>query len=124
MVFVLSLFKLTGGEFRPFQSLFADLAIVHRVIYSHTHHQNGTVERKHRHLVETGLNLLSNVQMPLKYWDHAFITASYLIDRLPTEVLNIQSPFAVLYKKLSHYQFLKTFGCACYHFVPTRVETS
>src|ERR1044072_4369227 len=48
-----------GGEFQPLTKFFTSMGIVHRVTCPHTHHQNGSVERKHRHLVETGLTLLA-----------------------------------------------------------------
>ncbi|KAK2378919.1 WD40 repeat-containing protein HOS15 [Trifolium repens] len=56
-----------GGEFRPFTKFLTNLGVIHRLTCPHTHHQNGIVERKHRHLVETGLTLLSQAQIPLKY---------------------------------------------------------
>jgi ligand-binding SRPBCC domain-containing protein len=30
--------------------------------------------------------------MPLKFWDEAFLTATFLINLLPTKVLNLVSP--------------------------------
>lgn len=56
-----------GGEFRPFKSYLAELGITHRLICPHTHHQNGVIERKHRHIVETGLSLLAHASMPMKF---------------------------------------------------------
>lgn len=103
-----------GGEFRPITKFLAELGILHRVICPHTHHQNGVVERKHRHIVEAGLTLLAQASLPLKYWDHAFSTAVYLINRLPTPILKNQSPYHVLYKTAPDYNFLRVFGCACY----------
>ena len=67
------------GEYRKLNSLFQRIGIAHRVSCPHTHQQNGAVERKHRHIVETGLALLAHSGVPLKYWDEAFSTASYLI---------------------------------------------
>jgi histone deacetylase 1/2 len=67
-----------GGEFRPLTKYLTDLGIIHRLTCPHTHHQNGLVERKHRH-VETGFTLLSQANLPMKYWDHAFVTATFLI---------------------------------------------
>ncbi|CAJ2627800.1 unnamed protein product [Trifolium pratense] len=58
-----------GGEFRPLTQHLANLGIIHRLTCPHTHHQNSLVERKHRHLVETGLTLLSKASIPMKYWD-------------------------------------------------------
>ena len=46
-----------------------------------------------RHLVETGLALLATTSLPLQFWLYAFHTTTYLINRLPTKVLQFQSPF-------------------------------
>jgi histone deacetylase 1/2 len=103
-----------GGEFRPFTKFLTDLGVVHRLICPHTHHQNGVVERKHRHIVELGLTLLSHASLPLSYWDYAFLTAVYLINRLPSAPLNFKVPYTVLYHHDPDYKFLKAFGCACF----------
>jgi histone deacetylase 1/2 len=50
--------------------LLHELGIQHRLTCPHTSHQNGTVERKHRQIVEMGLTLLSHASLPLKFWDH------------------------------------------------------
>lgn len=106
-----------GGEFRPFTKYLTELGITHRFTCPHTHHQNGSVERKHRHIVETGLTLLAQAKMPLKFWDHAFLTATYLINRLPSPSLNNKSPFFLLKFQFPDYKFLKCFGCACFPFL-------
>ena len=49
-----------GGEFQVFSSFLSELSI-HMLNCPHTHHQNGVVERKHRHIVELGLCLLSHL---------------------------------------------------------------
>lgn len=73
--------------------------------------------RKHRHIVETGLTLLAQTKMPLKFWDHAFLTATYLINRLASPTSNNQSPFLLLIFQFPDYKFLKSFGCACFPFL-------
>ena len=105
-----------GGEFRPFTQFLTNLGITHRLSCPHTHHQNGSVERKHRHIVETGLTLLANAKLPLYYWDHAFLTATYLINRLPSPTPNHKSPFFLPHLQFPNYKFLKSFGCACFPF--------
>lgn len=55
--------------------------------------------------------------MPSQYWDHAFLTATFLINRLPTSVLGNVSPYFLLYKTHPDYKFLKVFGSACYPFL-------
>lgn len=52
--------------------------------------------------------------MPQKYWDEAFLTATFLINRLPTPVLSQKTPFEMLFHVKPDYSMLKVFGCACY----------
>jgi hypothetical protein len=84
------------------------------VSFPHAHQQNGSAERKHRHIVEVGLALLANASMPLKFWDEAFFTATYLINMLPSKVINHETPIERLLHKTPDYASLRTFGCACW----------
>jgi hypothetical protein len=36
--------------------------------------------------------------MPLKFWDEAFLTATYLINRMPSKVIHDQTPFEHLHR--------------------------
>jgi len=47
-----------GGEYHKLNSFFQTIGIHQRLISTHTHEQNGSVKRCHRHIVETGLTLL------------------------------------------------------------------
>ncbi|KAG8478469.1 hypothetical protein CXB51_028351 [Gossypium anomalum] len=99
-----------GGEFRAFASVLADQGILHRLSCPHTSEQNGVAERKHRHIVETGLTLLAQANLPMKYWGYAFSSAVHLINRLPTSVLQGQSPYQKLYRCAPQYDHLRIFG--------------
>lgn len=104
-----------GGEYqRIHNTFFRSLGIAHRVSCPHTHQQNGSAERKHRHIVETGLALLAHAHMPIKFWDEAFLTATYLINRLPTRVIDHKCPLERLLKTPPNYSLLRIFGCACW----------
>ena len=103
-----------SGEYCSLNKYFDTCDIVHRVSCPHTHQQNGAIERKHRHLVETGLALLSHASVPLRFWEDAFQTACYLINRLPTPLIKNLSPFEKLFHTDPEYSFLKTFGCTCW----------
>jgi hypothetical protein len=59
-----------------------------------------------------GLALLAHASIPLKFWDEAFLMAVFLINRLPSKVIENQSPFEKLHGKTPDYTFLRTFGCA------------
>lgn len=58
-----------GGEFssNAFKTLLELHGIHHQYSCPYTPQQNRVVERKHRHIVETGLSLLFQANMPLKY---------------------------------------------------------
>jgi transposase InsO family protein len=103
-----------GSEYRSLSKILANQGISHRLSCPHTHQQNGVVECKHHHIVETGLALLSHASVPLKYWDDAFQTACYLINRMPTPLLNNSSPFECLFNSQPNYSLLRVFGCVCW----------
>jgi len=52
--------------------------------------------------------------MPLKFWDQAFLTATYLINILPSRVLENKTPVELLLKEKPQYTSLRVFGCACW----------
>jgi hypothetical protein len=79
-----------GGEYQKLNTFFQRVGISHHVSCPYAHQQNGSAERKHRHIVEVVLSLLAHASMPLKFWDEAFITATYLINRLPSRSSTIK----------------------------------
>lgn len=103
-----------GGEYRIFQKLALESGIQLRLSCPYTSTQNGRAERKHRHVVELGLTLLVQAKMPLYFWWKAFSTAVFLINRLPSPVIEKQNPYSLLLGKSPDYSLLKPFGCACY----------
>jgi histone deacetylase 1/2 len=103
-----------GGEYQKLNSFVQRVGISHHVSCPHAHQQNSSAECKHRHIVEAGLSLLAQASMPLKFWDEAFVTATYLINRLPTKVLGGKTPFECLLNIQPDYSSLRVFGCACW----------
>jgi histone deacetylase 1/2 len=103
-----------GGEYLKLNKFFADIGISHNVSCPHTHQQNGTAERKHRHIVETGLTLLAHAGVPYRFWSDAFSTACFLINRLPSRVVGMQTPLERLLGEKPDYTFFKVFGYACW----------
>ena len=103
-----------GGEYEKLQPFFQKLGITHHVSCPHAHQQNGSAKRKHRHIVEVGLALLAHASMPLKFWDEDFLTATFLINLLPSKVLNFESPTERLLSVKPNYDALRIFGCACW----------
>jgi transposase InsO family protein len=103
-----------GREYQKLHGFFSKIGITHHVSCSYAHQQNGSAEWKHRHIVEVGLSLLAHASMPKKYWDHAFLAAVYLINRMPSKVFGYETPLERLFKQKSDYKYLRVFGCACW----------
>jgi histone deacetylase 1/2 len=61
-----------------------------------------------------GLALLANSSMPLKFWDEAFLAATFLINILPSKVINYRTPSELLFGCKPDYMSLRVFGCACW----------
>ena len=103
-----------GGEYEALNPFFQRIRISHHVPCPHAHQQNGSAERKHRHILEVGLSLLANASMPLKFWDEAFLTATHLINMLPSPVIQNATPMERLLTEKPDYTSLRVFGCACW----------
>ena len=106
-----------GGEFKAFEPYLKREGIALRHSCPYLHEQNGKVERKHRHIVETGLALLAQAKMPLKFWQEAFSYATFIINRLTSPVLENKTPFELLYSLKPDYTQIKIFGCECFPFL-------
>ncbi|GJW19324.1 ribonuclease H-like domain-containing protein [Tanacetum coccineum] len=52
--------------------------------------------------------------IPLNMWYECVLTATYLINRLPTSVQNGKSPYDLVYNKPSSLKHLRYFGCLAY----------
>ena len=88
--------------------------IMHQTSCVGTPQQNGVAERKNRDLLEKARALMIQSHMPKKFWSQGIQTAAYLINRLPSRVLNFQSPFEILKGRKLDISHLRVFGCTCF----------
>ena len=111
---IVSFYSDNGGEFIALKHTLASHGISHFTTPPHTPEHNGVSERRHRHIIETGLSLLTHASLPLTFWSYAFTTAVYLINKMPTPLLNMSSPFEKIFSMRPSYEKLRVFGCLCY----------
>ena len=76
-------------------------------------------ERKNHHLLDMVRTLLLESSVPPKFWVEALSTAMYLINRLPSQQLNFDSPYYRLFSMHPDYHNLHTFGCVCFVHLPS-----
>ena len=99
---------------------FAAFGIIHQTSCPDRPQQNGRVERKHRHVLEMARALRFQASLPLHYWGDCVLTATHIINRLPTPVIGHKTPYEMLYHHSPSYSHLRVLGCLAFASNPSR----
>jgi transposase InsO family protein len=75
-----------GTEYvnNEFGNFLSQKGILHQTSCPDTSPQNGVAERKNRHLLEVARSLMFTMNVPKFLWSEAVMTATYLINRMPS----------------------------------------
>ena len=74
-------------------------------------------ERRNRHLLEVARSLLFQMNVPKSYWSEAVLAATYIVNSMPTRVLNSRSPIDHPSSIFPHFQGIRNFLPKIFGFV-------
>uniref|UniRef100_A0A2N9IEJ3 Integrase catalytic domain-containing protein n=1 Tax=Fagus sylvatica TaxID=28930 RepID=A0A2N9IEJ3_FAGSY len=98
-----------------FQEFLTSRGIIHQTSCVRTPQQNGIAERKNGPILAIARALMLQMHVPKSFWADAVLTATYLLNRMPSRVLKGKSPFEILFADKSPFSVpLKVFGCVSF----------
>lgn len=83
----------------------------------YTPQHNGVAERKHRYILETAITLLTIAQLPHNFGFRACSHVVFLINKMPCELLAMNSPYFKLFGHHLVLKSLKVFGTTIYPYL-------
>lgn len=88
--------KSHNGKGFEMKRFYVEKGILHQTFYMETPEQNGRIERNHQHILNIARVLKFQSGLDIRYWSDFISTVIYLINRIPTPVLNNKTPFKIL----------------------------
>ena len=87
---------------------------VHQLTYPGTFKQYGRVEQKFRHILDTVCAFILSAKVHAPFWSEAALHAIHAINRIPSLVVQNQTPYELLFGSPPYYHHLRFFGFACF----------
>ena len=97
-----------------FQVVLQSYGTVHQLTCLDTSQQNGRVEWKFRHILDTVRALLLSAEVPAPFWGEAALYAIHTINCIPSPVIQNKTPYERLFGSPSDYHHLRSFSSACF----------
>jgi hypothetical protein len=109
-----------GGEYtsKAFEAKLRRHGVIHTSTAPDTPEQNGMAERLNQTLANSAVAMLIESGLPKKYWDEAFLTATYVTARSPASGLQGKTPYQALFRRHVDPTFMRPFGCLAYALIP------
>jgi len=97
------------------QKFYQGNGILHQSSYVDTPQQNGSVERKHRLVLNMARALLFQANLPTKFWGECVLAAAHLINRTQSKLLRGKTPYELLYYQEPHTMTLESLAHFALH---------
>ena len=97
-----------------FQAILNSFGIVHQLTCPSTSQQNGRAKRKLYHILDTVRTLLLSTKVPTLFWGKAALHAVYTINRIPSPVIQNQTPYDLHFGSSPDYHHLRSFSSTCF----------
>lgn len=72
------------------------------------------MKRKHHHILNVARALRFQANLSIEFWGEDVLTAGYLINRTPSELLDGKTPYESLFRQASSYKHLRVFSYLYY----------
>jgi hypothetical protein len=109
-----------GGEYtsKEFINFCIEAGIKRELTVSYNPQQNGVVERKNRTIIEATKAMIHDQSLPMTLWAEACMTAVYVQNRSPHQILKNITPEEAFTKVKPEIGHFRIFGCPVYLHVP------
>ncbi|WRX23007.1 Reverse transcriptase [Theobroma cacao] len=97
-----------------FEKFLENLGVRHQLTVTYSPHQNGTVERKNKTLLEMSRCMLFQMDLPKRFWAEAVNTTNYILNVTCTKALASKTPYELWYTYKPTVSHLRVFGCVCF----------
>ena len=87
---------------------------VHQLTCPGTSQQNGRAKQKLRHIFDNVRAFLLSAKVPAPFWSKVALHALHAINRIPSPVIQNQTPYEHLFGSPSNYHHLRSFSSACF----------
>ena len=85
--------------------------IVRQLTIPRTPQQNGVAERRNRTLLEMIRSMMAQANLPISYWGDALLTATYILNRVPTKSVSF-TPYELWTGRKPDLTNMQLWGCA------------
>ena len=97
-----------------FQAILHSYSTIHQQTCPSTSQQNGRVEQKLCHVLDTVRALLLSAKVLAPFWGEAILHVVHAINYIPSPVIQNQTPYECLFRSPLDYHHICSLGFACF----------